>query len=152
MDGLRWTTPDQWHVTVRFFGELGPVELAAATTALRGAAGSLAEPVTARGGPATTSLGPALLVWPVEGLAQAAREVQGATAGIGQAVPDRRYFGHLTVARARRGADLRSARHLFAPLAISWPVTSLTLVQSELGPGGARYRTVESVAMAGHRA
>ena len=32
VDGLRWTTRDQWHVTLRFFGS---VELEEASAALR---------------------------------------------------------------------------------------------------------------------
>ena len=37
VEGLRWTTRDQWHVTLRFFGS---VELAPAAVALRGVAAS----------------------------------------------------------------------------------------------------------------
>ena len=51
----------------------------------------------------------------------------------------------MTMARAQRGTDLRSARHLLAPLAISWPVSSLTLVRSELHPDGTRYQVLEEI-------
>lgn len=140
----RWTTEDQWHVTVRFFGELAPEAISGACTALAAAARSLPGPIIAKGGPGTRFLGPGLLVWPVEGLGGAAAAVAHATTGTGQAVPERPFFGHLTLARARRGADLRQARHLLAPLATSWPVTELSLVESVLHPGGARYRAVEN--------
>jgi 2'-5' RNA ligase len=50
----------------------------------------------------------------------------------------------MTIARGRQGADLRPARHLLTSLAMSWRVTSLSLVQSELHPDGARYRDIET--------
>ena len=130
-------------MTLRFFGELAPLEIESAVTALRTAAGSLTNQMTAQGGPVTRFLGPGLIVWPVDGLQHAAEAVENSTAGIGEPVPERRFYGHMTMARGRRGTDLRRARHLLAPLAISWPVTALSLVQSQLHPDGARYSDVE---------
>lgn len=143
IDGLRWTTESQWHVTLRFFGDLSPAEVTNATAALSAMAGSWPEQPSANGGPGTCFLGPGLVVWPVEGLQAAAEAVERTTAQIGQPVPGRRFFGHMTMARGRRGADLRPARHVLSPLVASWPVTSLSLVQSELHPDGARYHDVE---------
>ena len=143
----RWTTEAQWHVTLRFFGELTPEEAGSVTAALGAVAGSLPGRLTAQGGPATRLLGPGLVVWPVEGLEHAAEAVGTATANFGQPVPERRFYGHITVARARRGADLGPVRHLLRPLAMSWPVTSLSLVQSELHPDGARYRDIETFSL-----
>jgi RNA 2',3'-cyclic 3'-phosphodiesterase len=143
IEGLRWSGRDQWHVTLRFFGELSTSEAGLAVEAIMGVAQGLAGPVTAQGGPATRFLGPGLVIWPVEGLRPAAEAVETATADIGQPVPDRRFFGHLTIARGRRGVDLRRYRDVLVPLAASWPVTALSLVQSELHPDGARYRELE---------
>jgi RNA 2',3'-cyclic 3'-phosphodiesterase len=143
LDGARWTTQSQWHVTLRFFGELAPPELESAITALAAVAGSLTDQTTADGGPVTRFLGPGLIVWPVEGLRGAAKAVESATAGLGQPVPERRFYGHMTIARGRRGTDLRRDRRLLTPLAISWPVSSLSLVQSQLHPDGARYSDLE---------
>ncbi len=148
MEGLRWSQPGQWHVTLRFFGELAERELEVATQALRRVAAGLAGPLTAQGGPWARFLGPGLVVWPVEGLALAARATERATARLGQAPPARKFLGHLTLARARTGVDLRRAPQLLAPLAMTWPVTSLTLVQSQLHPEGARYRVVDSFPLA----
>ena len=147
IDGLRWSARDQWHVTLRFFGEIGASEVGRATEAMVGVARGLAGPVKAQGGPGTRFLGPGLVIWPVEGLRPAAEAVETATAGIGQPVPDRRFYGHLTIARGRRGVDLRRERDVLVPLSASWPVTALSLVQSELHPDGARYRELESVAI-----
>ncbi len=144
VEGARWTTEGQWHVTLRFFGDLGPEAVRTATASLASLAGSLADQLTAQGGPGTRFLGPGLVVWPVEGLENAAKAVESVTAKIGQAVPERRFFGHVTICRGRRGVDLRRARYLLTSLAMSWPVTSLSLVQSELHSDGAQYRDIEA--------
>ncbi len=103
LDAARWTTESQWHVTLRFFGDLSPADLESAGAALAAVAGSLPECPTAQGGPGTRFLGPGLIVWPVAGLETAAEAVEKATAGLGQPVPDRRFYGHMTIARGRRG-------------------------------------------------
>jgi 2'-5' RNA ligase len=126
-------------VTLRFFGELTPPEVARACDALQQVASCLPTNLVARGGPATRFLGPGLVVWPVEGLAAPAGAVEQATALLGQPPASRRFLGHLTIARGARGTDLRVERQLLAPLTGSWAVTSLSLVASELNVGGARY-------------
>lgn len=144
VERLRWSDENQWHVTLRFFGELSPAQVDDVSGALAAVAASLPEEVTARGGPATRLLGPGLIVWPVDGLSGVARAVEEATASVGQPVPDRPFFGHVTIARGARGADFRAAPHLLATLAGSWPATSLSLVHSQLGPGGPRYRDLQT--------
>ncbi len=141
---LRWSTEDQWHVTLRFFGELTPGQVDEVNAALAEMATSLPGDVTAEGGPATGFLGPGLVIWPVEGLRPVAERVERVTAHVGQPIPDRPFLGHITIARGARGADLRRAPHLLSPLRASWPVTSLSLVRSELGPRGARYSDVRA--------
>jgi 2'-5' RNA ligase len=142
VEGLRWSSENQWHVTLRFFGELSPSQVEDVSGALAGVARSLPGELTAQGGPATRFLGPGLIVWPVEGLRPVAGPVERATAQVGEPVPVRPFFGHLTIARGARGTDHRSAPRLLAPLAASWPVTSLSLVRSDLTPAGARYRDI----------
>ncbi len=147
VEGLRWSGREQWHVTLRFFGEIEPSAVDLATAGLSEAVHGLTEPVAAQGGPATRFLGPGLLIWPVAGLGPVAEAVERATATIGDPAPDRRFYGHLTLGRGRRGADLRRAGHILTSLAMSWPVSSLSIVRSELHPDGARYRSLETVAL-----
>ncbi|MBA3654935.1 MAG: RNA 2',3'-cyclic phosphodiesterase [Actinobacteria bacterium] len=134
--GLRWTTPDQWHVTLRFFGDCGVEKATAALSTVDAA------PTTAVLGPATGRLGPELLQVPVAGLDDVAGNVVAATRHVGLAPPDRPFRGHLTVARARprRGVDLRS--FCGVALAGEWAVEEITLVASRLHPQGARYEVV----------
>lgn len=148
--GVRWTTRDQWHVTLRFLGEVddpGPVAAAVA-----GAVAPLA-PVDAVAGPAVSALGPGVVCVPVAGLDEVAAAVVGATAAFGQAPPDRPFRGHLTLARVKRGAGsgrrLGGAPFAGTPFAASWRVTTAEVVRSHLHPAGARYEVVASAPLAG---
>jgi 2'-5' RNA ligase len=131
VEGLRWTTEDQWHVTLKF---LGDAEVAAASESL---ADVDAARTTAVMGPATARFGNGLLQVPVSGLDDVAAAV---AASFGP--DDRPFRGHLTLGRSRqrRRADLR--RLCGVPLAAQWPVEEITLVASQLHPGGARYEIV----------
>jgi 2'-5' RNA ligase len=143
MSALRWSSREQWHVTLRFFGDIDARSITNASAALARAAHGARQAPLAEGGPQTHFLGPGLVVWPVEGLAHVAMALEHLTATIGKPPPSRSFYGHLTLARGRQGVDLRRAPHLLAPLAVSWTATSLTLVESQLHPDGARYGVLE---------
>ena len=134
--GVRWSTPDQWHVTLRFLGEVDDPD--AVVAALEGA--ELA-PATATLGPGVTVLGRAVLVIPVAGLDDLAASVVAATVALGRPPEHRAFRGHLTLARARRGASVRGPARRLAEeeVAATFPVGEVRLVRSRLGPGGARY-------------
>ena len=140
--GLRWTGPDQWHVTLRFLGE---AEAGPARSAFRRI--EAADPVTAVLGPATGRFGRRVLHVPVAGLEGLAAATVAATAEMGVPPDGRAFAGHVTLARARdrRGVDLR--RLVGAPVAALWSVRELTLVASHLGRGPARYEVVETLAL-----
>ena len=91
--GVRWTTRDQWHVTLRFLGEADPAD----------AAGRLAravlEPAAARLGPRVGTLGAEIVAVPVAGL----DDLAAAADAVLDDPPDRRFRGHVTLARVRRG-------------------------------------------------
>lgn len=133
--GVRWTTADQWHVTLRFLGEVehpGPV-----AAALDGAP---LVPTIASLGPRVATLGRGVLMVPVAGLDALAGAVVSATAGVGQPPGDRPFRGHITLARARRGASVRGLAG--AAVAATFPVQDVRLMRSRLGRGGARYEDV----------
>jgi len=138
VDGLRWTTRDQWHVTLRFFGS---VELDEAVDALR----RLSAPsTTAELGPDLGRFGRRILHVPVGGLERVAAAVVDTTAAVGRPPEDRPFAGHITLARARdrrRDVDLRLLAGV--PVAASWSVGEVCLVESRLHPHGARYEVVE---------
>ena len=142
VEGLRWTTRDQWHITLRFFGS---VELDAASVAL----GSASAPATAAVlGPETGRFGKRVLHVPVSGLEAVAKAVVRATKKVGKPPEPRPFTGHLTLARARdrrRGVDLRPL--VGTPVAATWPVTEVCLVESHLSSKGANYEVVETVSL-----
>jgi RNA 2',3'-cyclic 3'-phosphodiesterase len=127
---LRWTRPEQWHVTLRFLGtvEVEPVEQA--LTAM------VAPAAVARLGPTLTRLGRGVLAAPVQGLDELAGVVDDATAEHGRR-PDRRPFsGHVTLARSR---DRVAPSLAGGAVTGEWTVDEVTLVASHLHPHGARY-------------
>jgi 2'-5' RNA ligase len=150
-EGVRWTREDQWHVTLRFLGEVPDHEVVLLTDALVSAA-SLLSPVVVEVASALSSFGRRVLHLPAAGLERWATAVGEATAAVGSSpIEDRPFHGHVTVARARP-RDARAARVLAGlagravpPGASSWTATELALVRSELGARGSRYTNVAVV-------
>ncbi len=145
--GVRWTSEPQWHVTVRFLGEVeDPAPVADALRAVPGRlrAGGGTE-VRAVLGPTTAWFpGRQVLQVPVAGLDVLAGEVGAVTSAWGEP-DDRRFSGHVTLARARRQPGPASLAG--ASLAATWRVRAFELVSSDLGAGGARYETLATVAL-----
>jgi 2'-5' RNA ligase len=131
--GVRWVRREQRHITLRFFGPADPDVVAAtiARTELHGA--------TARLGPAFDILSERSLVVPVIGLDHLADAVRRSTRLLGTP-PDRRFVGHLTVARLRRGA--RPYRAVGQRFDAAFDVGEIAMVASTLQPDGAEYETL----------
>jgi 2'-5' RNA ligase len=125
--GVRWTTPDQWHVTLRFLGEADPHEWTVALRSVRW--GPPPEAVVAAD---SVRLGRDVLCLPVAGL-------DGSAAAV-DPTPERPFKGHLTLARRRHGR-LPVGVTLGDPA--RWPVTEVTLVASRLRSTGAEYEVLE---------
>lgn len=134
--GLRWTTPEQWHVTLRYLGEVDE-DLA------RAGFGRIdARRAEAEMGPSVQRLDRGLVIVPVGGLDDLAASVHEATSTIGDPPHVDGFRGHLTLARQRRG-DTTSADG--RPVAACFVVDEIALVRSELHPDGARYTTVATL-------
>lgn len=137
---VRWTGPEQWHVTLRF---LGTTEVAPVAAAVR----QLVAPAPAAVmGPATARFGNRVLHVPVAGLEALAASVAAATGQLGQPPEDGPFRGHVTLARARgKGVDLRP--YCEWPLSARWLATELTLVASRPAGRGVRYEVLERVTL-----
>ena len=139
--GLRWTEPAQWHVTLRFLGEMDQ-NVAADAFGRIVTHGSVAAEL----GPATGRFGRRVLHVPVQGLAGLAAATAAATGGVGEPLDRRAFTGHVTLARARRrrGVDLRPL--VGAPVTGRWTVSEITLVASHAGGGGpSRYEVMRTL-------
>jgi 2'-5' RNA ligase len=126
----RWTRRDQWHVTLRFLGDVADAEVDGWIATVKDAA-SRCEPRIASLGPATKIFGRGVLMVPVTGLDDVAA-----------ALSAERFTGHLTLARNAYRAIAG------APIAASWNVTEIALIRSDLGDGPARYETIATGAFA----
>jgi RNA 2',3'-cyclic 3'-phosphodiesterase len=138
--GIRWTKPEQWHVTLRFLGQVGEGDVDALSAALAGVAARQPQ-VHALVGPHVDRFGRGILMVPVSGLDALAADTVGSTASFGEPPDPRPFRGHLTMARAARGrGDVRPLAG--APTSCSWPVDELTLVRSTTSPTGASYDVI----------
>ena len=137
---VRWTTRDQWHVTLRFLGNVDEPE--PVTSAVRAAVRGFG-PRTATIGPRATRLGRDVVALPVHGLDDLAAAVIIATADVGQPPGERPFRGHLSLARTK-GQPLDTG-----VLAMSgeWTVDAVEVIRSPLEAGGARYDTLERCAL-----
>ena len=133
IEGLRWTGPDQWHVTLRFLGLADPSVAAAALDQL--------EPTVAeaRLGSTTALFGRGILMTPVNGVDSLAGAIAAATLGVGEPPENRPFVGHLTLARSRGRIP---AELVDVPVTGVFPVTEVCLMRSETLPEGARYEVL----------
>ena len=142
---LRWTVPDQWHVTLAFMADapertLDDLEERLARAAARRTAFELA----VAGGGAFPNAARARVLYAGLGADEAARTelhrlATGARAAAGKAgaaVEGGRFRPHLTVARLRRPTEsTRWVRLLDAYRGPSWTASEISLVASHLGEG-----------------
>ncbi|MGH3977276.1 MAG: RNA 2',3'-cyclic phosphodiesterase [Pseudonocardiaceae bacterium] len=138
---LRWTRPEQWHVTLAFLGEVGEHVVDELTRRLSRAA--------ARHSPLSLSLGGGgrfgnQVLWTrVQGdhdkLCKLADSVRAAARRSRLPMEQRPYRPHLTLARADAATDLRPlVERLASWQGLPWVAVRLHLVRSCLGagPGG----------------
>jgi RNA 2',3'-cyclic 3'-phosphodiesterase len=138
---LTWTTPAQWHLTLVFLADVPDDRVSELERRLGSAA--------ARHAPAHLSIGGggrfgdrvlfAKIGGDVDAVRRLAASVQAAARRTGLDVEERPYRPHLTLARARGGADLRP---LVADVngfrGVDWVAAEIELVLSRLGKGPGR--------------
>lgn len=137
-----WVRPDLMHVTVRFFGDVDDAlaEALGARTLAAGARPRFRFRCTTLGAFPSPRRAH-VLVLPLEddGASTAlARALDDEAATLGVPRETRPYVPHLTLARFRRGADVRDIVERTA-VALEGDAEALTLYRSELGPRGPTY-------------
>ncbi|MGH3785505.1 MAG: RNA 2',3'-cyclic phosphodiesterase [Pseudonocardiaceae bacterium] len=138
---LRWTRPEQWHVTLVFLGEIGDDILDELARRLARAAARHPPLSLVPGGGGR--FGHRVLWTQVQGerdgLRRLADSVGAAARRCRLPVEQRRYRPHLTLARSDGTADLRPlVERLAAWQGLPWVATRLYLVRGRVGaaPGG----------------
>jgi len=150
--GLRWSSPQSWHITLAFLGEVDERIAARLATRLERAAGRHpGVDLLAAGGGAFPSVTRARVLWTgIRGDQQVLREIQQSVAagarraGAPSADEGRRFRPHITLARSK---DPVNARPLVDALTeysgSTWPADRIHLVRSHLGPRP-RYESIGS--------
>ena len=150
---LRWAGRESWHLTLAFLGEVDEARLAELSTRLERAAIRHAQQrLSIAGGGAFPSAGRARVVWAgvtadSRALAALAASVAAGARRAGAPPPDegRKYHPHLTLARCRQPADVRS---LTSELALAsgpdWTADAVHLIRSHLTGSSPRYEVVGS--------
>lgn len=152
IDGARWATREQWHVTLQFLGNHVDFD------AVAGALGALA----ANGGEARLGGGGAFpgerrgrLLWAglAEGadvLTRLADDVGTLLAPLGREAESRPYHAHLTLARLKTPADLRAAIDTVdaTELGPTWLVDDVVVFRSHTRRGGAAFEPFARIPLA----
>jgi 2'-5' RNA ligase len=150
VQNLRPVPPGQWHITLRFLGDVGDDLVPALVDALGAAAANLANPIHCEVGPRTAWFGgERVLQLPVAGLDEAADAVRSMTLPLvpGSSQGETRFTGHLTIARwngPRLNASPRDAT-AGVPFSASFDVDHFDLVASQATTEGHRYTTLARV-------
>lgn len=148
----RVVRPENWHVTVRFLGEVGETEGDLVVDALDRADLGPGFRVRWAGLGAFPRPSRATVLWlgtdrGETELAGLACRIESALEGAGFAPEDRPFRGHLTLSRIRPHQDVTPLVGSVEHLDVEMPVERVVLYRSHLGPGGARYEEVEEFSL-----
>lgn len=140
--------PGNWHVTLRFLGEIEEAGYERLLAAMSEADLGTRFHLRWGGLGAFPRPGRATVLWigPDRGegsLATLASRVGEAVDRAGFGVEDRPFNPHLTLSRLRPAEDVTALVASAAPLGVAMEVDRVTIYQSRLGSGGAAYRVLE---------
>jgi RNA 2',3'-cyclic 3'-phosphodiesterase len=151
-DDLRLVEPEQWHITLRFLGDVDEDLVPELVERLEVATSHVKAPVRCEIGPSTAWFsGERVLQLPVAGLDPVAAAVQSATIPLAHR-PSRDeplFSGHLTIARSKALRLSASSREGLAdiPFTAAFEVDHFDLVASQPTPHGHRYTTLARVSL-----
>jgi RNA 2',3'-cyclic 3'-phosphodiesterase len=147
---LRWSRPEQWHITLAFLPSVADRQLDGLTERLAEAtAGRSTFQLALAGAGAFPNPARAKLLWAgvggdLEPLGRLAGALRSAAGRSGTHVEGGEFRPHLTLARIGRPLDVTRWLRVFALYASAgWQVEEVVLYHSQLGNGPARYTAVE---------
>ena len=146
---VAWTAPKNLHITLDFLGEILPERVSSVERSMRVVASGIGPfSLTAEGGGAFPGTRNPRVFWvgflePLELVRQLQQNMGNALSGAGFPPEDRPFHPHITVGRTRGTLPPawgeRFVRALSGKRFGVVPVSSFTLYESRLGPGGAVY-------------
>jgi 2'-5' RNA ligase len=150
--GVRWTRPEQLHLTLKFLGEIDERQIESISRALDELAGQCAPfDVQVRGMGTFTPSGPVRIVWvgledADGGLARCHSVCERLLSPLGFAPENRPFSPHLTLGRNNNPRNSRAIRAAIAgakqPDAGFQTVEGIVLYHSTLGRGGPTYEAL----------
>ncbi|NNC40043.1 MAG: RNA 2',3'-cyclic phosphodiesterase [Acidimicrobiia bacterium] len=149
----RVVPPANWHITLRFLGEVGEVDYDRLLAELSTAALGRPFAIVFDGLGAFPRRRRASVLWAgvstgEEALNRLADHSWSAIDAVGFSPEDRPFHPHLTLSRLRPPEDVRRLISQVAPLRVSSLVDAVTVFRSHLGPGGASYEVLDRIELA----
>ncbi|MCS7225414.1 MAG: RNA 2',3'-cyclic phosphodiesterase [Gloeomargarita sp. SKYB31] len=149
---VRWVKPEQWHLTVRFLGNLFPTQVETLIASLNQELSSSALSLTLT----QPSFFPnqrrprviACCVPTTEGLQNLVNCIENCVQAVGLLPEKRPFRGHITLGRLRDNATL-PANMIDGEHCIDWRANTLVLYQSTLTAQGSYYQALASWSLAG---
>lgn len=152
---FRWIPPQNWHLTLKFYGEVPVTSVEGIANALE-RTGSAAIPVAIRGAGAFPDMRAPRVLWigvheTKKKLRDLYRRINVLSAQIGLPTEDRKLRPHITVARA--GKTARPVARELTPLMdtpiIETSLNRLVLWRSDLSEAGPTYTVVREITLPG---
>jgi 2'-5' RNA ligase len=157
----RWTPPDQFHITLKFLGDVPADQVEALKNSLVSiCAGSSALQITARGIGFFPNARKPRVIWAGAhddrgGLTELHRRIDEALRSFAPCERAEKFTGHITLGRFKPGhhavipkmveqAEAFRERHFG-----DWPATEVELVRSELTSAGAEHVAIATYTLAG---
>jgi RNA 2',3'-cyclic 3'-phosphodiesterase len=147
VEGLRWSRPEGWHLTLAFLGQVTDDRVPAITEAITGAVDAAAQVPEGLRIDGIGRFGRKVLWIGVEdrppgSLTPLVDAVRAAVGSLGFEVEGDRFHAHVTLARAgRRQVSTAVVEACAVPEGLAWSPSGVELWRSELGQGPARYET-----------
>jgi len=156
--GVRWTLPEQVHMTLHFLGDVEATDIGVLAKALEGvASGFTPLELCLQGLGVFPERGRPRVIWvglsgDLEAFGRLQQTVTEAVGGFGDHQEVKDFNPHLTLGRVRSDPGVKEdlsalLRRLEGPRPIRWPVRELALISSDLLSSGARYTIMNTVAL-----
>lgn len=153
--GFRWVADDQYHITLRFLGDVTETQASMAGEAVADATNGWTDSIylSAKGLGAFPNPTRARVVWAglegdVSHLKRLQERVEARLIDAGFPAEDRPFRPHITMARLRSPAPVAPLLHTYTGHTFgSWSVNQVQVIESVLQPQGPQYRVRREISL-----